>query len=408
MSAPYATVILPTLNRAETLPIALASVRNQTIENIEIFIVLDGATDQCTQVAKAAESEDSRILVLDLPKAPGAGSANIDMAISKARSQRIFYIDDDDLWTPLHIATLGPCLDSADIVDCPTASLGFMGGIHVAPMTTGNHIMRNLLAQWKYKCTFDVHIAHRKNLCGTKFSWAGAPGAESRPVWAFLGSVAGDRSVHWKSTFSPTSLSVHGACRKSSSSLVRTTELAHWLVQVTNVDAWRDTLVSADYCNHAATLLVADPPQAEGSLDYFSQYFGNRGFDVHQLQERRHQQLYQLFLLGGGHSIPADDLLDVVDRVSRPVIYAQNIHGTYGLINRAYGPDRAVEILNAFDAAEMVNPAGYWGILGLAFFAVGDHAQAMNAIEHACVVGPDPNSMFVDCKAQIEAAPRHT
>src|SRR3954470_21801421 len=95
---PYASVILPTFNRSNTLPYAVASVQAQTESALDIVIVLDGATDGCREVAVAAALADDRIRVLDLPKAPGYGEENEDLAIRSALGERIFYIDDDDVW----------------------------------------------------------------------------------------------------------------------------------------------------------------------------------------------------------------------------------------------------------------------------------------------------------------------
>ena len=117
MKTPYATVILPTLNRWSTLPWSLASVQAQTETSLEIFVVLDGALPACREIAVTAARADKRIQVLDLPKDPGSGERNVDFAISQTCSDRIFYIDDDDLWLPNHVERLGPLLEQADIVD---------------------------------------------------------------------------------------------------------------------------------------------------------------------------------------------------------------------------------------------------------------------------------------------------
>src|SRR6476661_8866865 len=123
MTRPYASVILPTLDRAATLPFALASVQAQTEAYLEILLVLDGATAACRDVARAAARADVRIRVLDLPKGHGDGSESVDRAVRQAAAPRIFYIDDDDLWLPEHVARLGPLLDAHDVVDSRVCSV---------------------------------------------------------------------------------------------------------------------------------------------------------------------------------------------------------------------------------------------------------------------------------------------
>ncbi|MBS93291.1 MAG: family 2 glycosyl transferase, partial [Chromatiales bacterium] len=47
---PIVTVIIPTYNRASVLYYALHSVINQTVENIEIYIIDDASTDLTTEL----------------------------------------------------------------------------------------------------------------------------------------------------------------------------------------------------------------------------------------------------------------------------------------------------------------------------------------------------------------------
>ena len=58
---PYASVIIPTHDRAATLPIAVASVQRQTVSNIEILIVGYGPTSDVVAAAAALTRADSRV-----------------------------------------------------------------------------------------------------------------------------------------------------------------------------------------------------------------------------------------------------------------------------------------------------------------------------------------------------------
>ena len=147
MTAPYATVILPTLNRASTLPFALASVQAQSVQSLEIFVVLDGATAACRDAAASIARTDGRIRIFDLPKGRGGGADSIDHAIMRASAQRIFYIDDDDLWLPDHVAQLGPLLEFADVADSRVCSVDRNGGTHLAACRGSNGRVRELLGR---------------------------------------------------------------------------------------------------------------------------------------------------------------------------------------------------------------------------------------------------------------------
>jgi glycosyltransferase involved in cell wall biosynthesis len=178
---PCASVILPTLKRSCTLPYSLASVQAQTETSLEIFVVLDGATQACREVAATAAGNDQRIRVLDLPKAPGTGKANVDLAVSRATADLIFYIDDDDLWLPDHVASLAPLLRQADIVDSRVCSLDRHGRLHLGPCRGANQRMRELLfSEPSLKLIYDTHIAHRRDAYGRLSSWiSGEPTGEA-------------------------------------------------------------------------------------------------------------------------------------------------------------------------------------------------------------------------------------
>ena len=53
------SVIIPTYNRAHTLPRSIESVLNQSYSNFELIIVDDGSTDETADVIK--QYNDSRI-----------------------------------------------------------------------------------------------------------------------------------------------------------------------------------------------------------------------------------------------------------------------------------------------------------------------------------------------------------
>jgi len=65
--------------------------------------------------------DDERILVLDLPKAPGLGWVNRGEALRIARGDAISYLSDDDLWLPEHLQRVGDLFD-ADVADVVQAN----------------------------------------------------------------------------------------------------------------------------------------------------------------------------------------------------------------------------------------------------------------------------------------------
>jgi glycosyltransferase involved in cell wall biosynthesis len=94
---PFVSVIIPTYNCASFLPDAVASIRMQRYEPLEIIVVDDGSTDQTEDVARALEGAELRYLRQE-NRGPAA-ARNAGLAV--ARGDVIGFLDADDLW-PAH------------------------------------------------------------------------------------------------------------------------------------------------------------------------------------------------------------------------------------------------------------------------------------------------------------------
>jgi hypothetical protein len=107
--APRFTILLPTRNRPALLRLAISSVLAQTEGDFELFVVGDGCTDDSAAVV--AGFGDARIRWFDLPKAPGFGYANRNIALRQAGGEYIAFVADDDLVFPDHLERLAAALD---------------------------------------------------------------------------------------------------------------------------------------------------------------------------------------------------------------------------------------------------------------------------------------------------------
>jgi glycosyltransferase involved in cell wall biosynthesis len=158
----YASVIVPTHDRAATLATAIASIQRQTVRDIEIVIVGDGVTPQVRDIAAALTANDERIVFHDWPKAPNRGGSHRDRAVRMARAERIFYSDDDDLFLPDHVERLGCVLDECDCADSQAASVTLSWQLQVALPNHRRGPVRDGLASGAVRVIFDTHFAHRK------------------------------------------------------------------------------------------------------------------------------------------------------------------------------------------------------------------------------------------------------
>ena len=102
-----ATVIIPTFGEARFSRWAIRSIQEQTVGDIEIFIICDGSPSHMVSFFQAIADKDSRIKIHCFPKSKRTGEPYRDTIIRKeARGKNIFYCSHDDLWFPNHIAEL--------------------------------------------------------------------------------------------------------------------------------------------------------------------------------------------------------------------------------------------------------------------------------------------------------------
>ena len=130
---PRFSILLPTHNRADVLPFAIQSVFSQTEQDFELLVVLDGCTDGTA--ALLAELADERVRWFDLPKGPGFGYANRNVALRQARGAYIAFMAHDDLWFPDHLRLLADAIEARDVELAYSTPLWVIPRGLVAPVT---------------------------------------------------------------------------------------------------------------------------------------------------------------------------------------------------------------------------------------------------------------------------------
>ena len=103
MKRPLVTIIIPTFNRLNWIPVCLDSIKAQTYPHIETLVIDDGSTDGTVEWLKSQPAYQHAQVHVQ-PKNGGASIARND-GIRLARGELIAFIDSDDALLPHHIET---------------------------------------------------------------------------------------------------------------------------------------------------------------------------------------------------------------------------------------------------------------------------------------------------------------
>lgn len=107
------TAIIPTFNYGRFVARAVTSVLAQTYPNLECIVVDDGSTDDTQEVLRAFGDQ------IKVIRQPNTGlSAARNRGIAEARGRYIAFLDADDWWSPVKIATQVEWLETHPGVGC--------------------------------------------------------------------------------------------------------------------------------------------------------------------------------------------------------------------------------------------------------------------------------------------------
>lgn len=98
---PLMSVVIPVFNGAAYVAKAVQSVRNQTMQDVEIIVVDDSSTDGTQEILM--ELERSAGIRMVLQQHQGASVAR-NTGIERARGDFIAFLDSDDVWLPEKLA----------------------------------------------------------------------------------------------------------------------------------------------------------------------------------------------------------------------------------------------------------------------------------------------------------------
>lgn len=108
MRAGLVSVVLPTYNRAYCLPATLASLLNQTYQDLEVVVCDDGSTDGTRELVEQQRSRDGRVKCV--AQSNRGVSAARNTAIRATAGEFIAFCDSDDLWAPWKLEVQVACM----------------------------------------------------------------------------------------------------------------------------------------------------------------------------------------------------------------------------------------------------------------------------------------------------------
>jgi glycosyltransferase involved in cell wall biosynthesis len=94
MTKPKVSVVIPTYNRAGTVPRAIESVLGQTVSDLEVILVDDGSSDDTGKILREMFGDRIRYY----PQTNQGASVARNKGVEEARGEWIAFLDSDDLW----------------------------------------------------------------------------------------------------------------------------------------------------------------------------------------------------------------------------------------------------------------------------------------------------------------------
>jgi glycosyltransferase involved in cell wall biosynthesis len=179
--APLISIITATYNWSTVLRFAIQSVLWQTWPNFEMLIIGDGCTDDSEEVVQSFQ--DARLRWHNLPENSGHQSVPNNTGLAMARGKYVAYLGHDDLWYPIHLATLVNELEKTNaevanslclMIGPPGTGVRHLAGMNWVPPSCMMHkrSLVNEIGHWK-KYT-EIHdspeadFLHRAELNGSK------------------------------------------------------------------------------------------------------------------------------------------------------------------------------------------------------------------------------------------------
>jgi GalNAc5-diNAcBac-PP-undecaprenol beta-1,3-glucosyltransferase len=224
-----ATVLIPTHDHQDTILRAIASIKRQTIQDFEVFVVGDGVPDRTRELMAGICAADDRFRFFDNPKGPRTGEPHRHRALQGAAGKIVCYLADDDLWLPNHLESMLEASQEADFFHALHVGIDHEDKPYFIPSNIQDITVRRLMCHTtanRFGLTFCGHtLSGYRSL---PFGWRTAPEGTPTDLHMWRQFLAHD-TIRAKTIFRATALGFASPQRIGWSMDQRLAELDRWL-----------------------------------------------------------------------------------------------------------------------------------------------------------------------------------
>jgi Glycosyl transferase family 2 len=198
---PRISILLPTHNRADVIGFAIASALRQTTGDFELLVVGDGCSDGTAEVVQGFG--DERIHWYDLPKGPGFGYENRNVALRHARGELVAYLAHDDLWFPDHLERMAGHFEDPKVQIAYSRTLWIPPDGMILPITFNLYLPENIepFLKRQINCIASANVMHRRACFERVGYWNSTiEAAADLDMWARIIDAYGLKSMAFEST----------------------------------------------------------------------------------------------------------------------------------------------------------------------------------------------------------------
>ena len=230
-----ATVLIPTYDHGPLLRFAVTSALEQTVKELEVFIIGDGISPEGQTVVEEFTQADPRVRFFDHPKHEREGEPYRHAALQEAQGEIVCYLADRDLWFPDHVERLYTLLQEADFAHSFSFYILPEGELLYFPMDLRHPGFRQLIVRGKNGITFSSAAHTLEFYRRLPHGWQTTPSGKSTDLHMFQ-QILSVPNVRGVSSHYPTVLTFPSSPRKSWPLNKRTEELSSWQTKIQTVD----------------------------------------------------------------------------------------------------------------------------------------------------------------------------